>query len=275
MMEMKDKIATLSGNLVSLPPKDLAFAASLIAQFTKNGQLSERQEPWVDKLLERLPGASKKAVDRKPVVSKAQSTSPYIRSQAQTEVARLGDMTAVIDLFKTAQASLKWPKIRLKVENEIVILRLAGARSKNQGCVTLTGEGQYPTRTYFGLVSPEGEFERGHAVSDEMFEALCSTLKVLAMDPVKIVRDHAKLTGHCCFCNLELSDARSKAAGFGETCAIHFGLQEQWKRASRTAPQPMVAVVGNKKVARDGLDDILEMTGTKRVTKKVAVKGRR
>ena len=49
-------------------------------------------------------------------------------------------------------------------------------------------------------------------------------------DPAAVVTRHGKLTvAHGFFCNASLSDDRSKAAGFGETCSKNCSLHEQWK----------------------------------------------
>ena len=71
---------------------------------------------------------------------------------------------------------------------------------------------------------------------DQLAKELVKILKSLAKNPAAVVASHGKLTGHCAFCNLELSDPRSKAAGFGEICAKKFGLHDQWRTATqRTA----------------------------------------
>ena len=42
--------------------------------------------------------------------------------------------------------------------------------------------------------------------------------------PAEPAARHGKLTGHCCFCNSELSDEKSTAVGYGPVCAKRWGL---------------------------------------------------
>ena len=55
-------------------------------------------------------------------------------------------------------------------------------------------------------------------------EAISARLKEFAASPAKIAADHDRLTGRCCFCNTVLSNDKSTAVGYGETCANHYGL---------------------------------------------------
>ena len=51
-----------------------------------------------------------------------------------------------------------------------------------------------------------------------------SILAQLATQPAQLAAKHGKLTGHCCFCNSELSDEKSTNVGYGPVCAKRWGL---------------------------------------------------
>ena len=53
---------------------------------------------------------------------------------------------------------------------------------------------------------------------------LSSILAQLATQPAQLAAKHGKLTGHCCFCNSELSDEKSTAVGYCPVCAKRWGL---------------------------------------------------
>lgn len=58
----------------------------------------------------------------------------------------------------------------------------------------------------------------------EMVDADKSMLEGLGSDPVRFLVQSSKDMGRCCYCNLPLDDPRSKACGYGATCAKHWGL---------------------------------------------------
>ena len=49
-------------------------------------------------------------------------------------------------------------------------------------------------------------------------------LQRLAADPAGVASKYGKMTGRCCFCHLQLTDAKSLAVGYGKTCAKNYGL---------------------------------------------------
>jgi len=54
--------------------------------------------------------------------------------------------------------------------------------------------------------------------------AFGQVLKALAENPAAVAAAYGKLTGNCCFCGSNLSNARSTGVGYGKTCAEHYGL---------------------------------------------------
>jgi len=210
-MELALQIQELTAHLPSLPYHRLGFATSLINQFSRFGHLSEKQAPWVDKLLAVAKG----------------------EEPPQPERIAVGDLTGLIDLFKTAGAKLKFPKIRLQVDGKAVVLSVAGSKSKAPGSVNVAGAGGWSDREWYGRVSPEGQFDPSRSLPPAFASALIPVLRELARDPIASVKRYGTLTGSCMFCGLTLSgeDGRSKAAGMGEKCAKNYGLHDYWKAA--------------------------------------------
>ena len=145
---------------------------------------------------------------------------------APRETVTVGDMSGVLALFAKAQKHLKYPAIVLSVPAADVTVRLsvAGPRARVPGSITVLDANKGDDgRDWFGRITTDGAFQpsdrlngKGPAVADRLREFAC--------DPVKVAADHGRLTGACCFCNLPLTDARSTAAGYGQTCARNYGL---------------------------------------------------
>jgi hypothetical protein len=156
-------------------------------------------------------------------------------------VVHVGEFAGVIALFEAAKLHLKFPKIRLVCAGTKIVLALNGPRAKNPGAVSICGEGRYPNRAYFGRVSPDGSFSP-FKLSPVFEAALTALLAKFSADPAGVAKEHGKLTGHCCFCNLVLGlgeDKRSVAVGFGPKCAEHYNLKEEWLRGVAAVPMPV------------------------------------
>ncbi len=204
-------ILELTANIVKLPQHDWGFASSLINQFSRKGDLSPNQWPYVRSLLAKAKGE----IPAGPVA------------------AEVGDLSGLLNLFKAAGTKLKYPKIRLLIGQVGVVLSVAGERSKAPGSINIAGEGRFDDRTWYGRVSPEGKFDPSRSLTPAFSAVLVPVLEKLSRDPAAAVREYGKLTGHCMFCSLPLYDDRSIAAGFGETCAKNWGLHDEWKEAAK------------------------------------------
>lgn len=211
---MQAKVAVLESIVLQLQPKDRDFGLDLINGFKKKGFLSDKQWYWVDVLISRATGTE--------------------QSQVQVNV---GDFTPVIELFKKAQKHVKYPKISLQVGAQPLQLSVAGSGSKAPGTVNVTDGRPFGNNIWFGRVTPAGEWKKGYA-SNEALDAVESFLKKFGAKPAEVAKEYGRLTGKCCFCNSPLTDERSTAAGFGPTCAKHYGLEEEWKQAQAVLAQP-------------------------------------
>lgn len=208
------KVAALESVIQLLTPGDRDFAKDLTKCWNHKGFLSERQWPWIDKLLNRATGVAPKA-----------------------QVLEVGDFSGVLKLFKTAQVHLKYPKITLMVENQPLALSVAGAGSKAPGTVNVTDGRPFGQNVWFGRVTPQGVWEKSQSASEKELAAVGAFLQKFGKDPSGVAKEYGRLTGRCCFCNGGLTDERSTAAGFGPVCAKHFGLESEWKTAASKAQQ--------------------------------------
>jgi hypothetical protein len=129
----------------ALGARDKKSAQSLIKQFDKNCQLSDRQWPWVAVLADRIECAGA------PDFTK--------------ETVQIGEFQGVIALFDKAKEHLKYPKITLALgtEEEIkaglgkpVQLSVAGPASKYAGMVCVTDGKPFGQNKWYGPVAKDG-----------------------------------------------------------------------------------------------------------------------
>jgi len=208
LYDLGAQVQELINNLPKLPVNKLGFASSLINQFSRKGSLTDRQIPYVAELV---------------ALAKGEQPTPT----------NVGDLSGLIALFKAGGAKLKYPKIRLSITGKRVVLSLAGERSKAPGSINIAGEGGWTERDWYGRVSPDGTFTPSRKLTAEFSAELVPVLEQLSTNPIAAVQAYGKLTGNCMFCGLGLSDERSTAAGFGETCAKNWGLHKAWKAAAK------------------------------------------
>lgn len=191
---MTDLIAALRSNLAKLSAGDASFAASLLDQHARRGDLSPKQWPWVEKLVQRATAADKP------------------REQ-------IGDLSAIMALFKTAAASLKHPKVILALPEGIEIkLTIAGDRARHPGTINIVERDD--ERRFFGRIMLDGSLD----ARDTAPASLPGLLRDFAANPAGIAAAYGHATGCCCFCARELTDARSVAVGYGPVCAEKFDL---------------------------------------------------
>lgn len=187
-------IETLRAKLANLPARDQEFATSLLRQFDQRGSLSDRQWPYVTKLVE-------KAAAPAPVAAPVKA-----------------DAGALFALFATAGENLKSPKLRFKVDQALVQFSPAKPGSKNPGQIYVKIDGEYA-----GKIAPDGEFRAAFDFRAQS-ASLAALVSSLSSDPLSVGADYGRTSLNCCFCNLTLTDARSKAVGYGKTCASNWGL---------------------------------------------------
>jgi hypothetical protein len=191
------------------------FAADLLAQhnrhlYTPRGRtgsyvyseprpLSGNQMVWVHKLaLERL------AREGAPAGRALNPAGP--------------DFSRVRALFdKAREAGRKFPKMRFAKDSLVIVLSLAGERSRTPGAVNITDERRYPDNTWYGRVNVDGTFTAGRDLTPPAREFL----EALAADPERVAAEYGRETGNCCFCGKVLTVA---CTPWGPDCAKVWGL---------------------------------------------------
>jgi hypothetical protein len=182
--------------------KSVAFVGSLL---TKHARYGERVTPGVAEWLIKMAGE----VTAKPVAPMA-----------------IGSPAGILGLFAKAAERLKYPAIEIETgvaEVGMIRLAVAGAKSSEPGSVTVTSPGKFATRTFFGRITPAGEFKASPRIGETAI-ALGAFLAAFAAEPAKIAAEHGHKTGSCCFCARGLTTAESLAVGYGPVCAGHYGL---------------------------------------------------
>ena len=200
----------LNENIGKLYVKDQDFAKSLCALALKYG-LTGKQAEWARILLQR-------AYDGPKVL----------------KTLTVGSLQHLYNLFEVAKKHLKKPAILLSiprvtedgdVETDEVKIFPASMGGKNAGKLYVTDGKPYGQNKFYGSVDAQGDWialNHNGQVKD--------LLEAMSKDPAGTAKEHATLTGRCCFCNHKLTDERSTAVGFGPDCAKHYNLTEAWKQ---------------------------------------------
>lgn len=206
-----------------------SFAENLIAGFERYGSLTDKQAPWVGKLLAR---AEQQGGD------------------TTAKPAAIGDLGGILALFAHAAKRLKFPAVVLGVPGfpaeAAIRISIAGERAKFPGSITVTSAekyergGEFLERDWYGRIV-DGAFQPSNKLNDATGfacqteartwtrdaayrAAVIARLQAFAADPSKVGGEDGRLHGRCCFCRIALTDERSTAVGYGKKCASNFGL---------------------------------------------------
>ncbi len=204
--------------LASVPNDN--FAADLARQGADRG-LSPRQWEWAYVIAQEFLTAQ----ETRRTEEAAQL------NQAQPVVANEDQMIGILNLFTQAKEHLQYPKIRLACQGRRYRLWVAGERARNPGWVNVDTDGSYNERTRVGQISTDGLFIPGRDANMNEHNGLVDLLRRLAEDPTRVAAEYGRELGECCFCGLGLTDERSTAVGYGETCARQWG--RPWGEAGK------------------------------------------
>lgn len=149
----------------------------------------------------------------------------YVRNQNSSIKTDLGgSFEPLIELMSKGNKA-KYPAIHLQTEDgKPVVLRIAGERSSNAGSINVTDGRPYGENTWYGRVSPNGQWTPNRRVNPSAQASVSSLLIAMASDPAGTAAKFGKLTGRCSFCNRGLNDVRSTEVGYGPHCAKTYGL---------------------------------------------------
>src|SRR6266436_111749 len=126
---------------------------------------------------------------------------------------------------------LKYPKIRLHANNDTIVVKLAGSKSRYEGQLVVTNDAGFgsPSNRYFGRVDQQGAIIAGR----DLTPAVEHLLEEFAANPVEVAQRYGALTGNCMFCDKKLDDAVSVAVGYGPVCAQKWNLPHSAAKQSR------------------------------------------
>jgi hypothetical protein len=185
----------LSAAIPMLAARDVDFAVSLLTAANSSKGLTQKQEYWVQKMIERAAMAN----------------------QPKTVVSVAG----IVNLLTKASDKLKFPKIRLRAESgQRVVLSIAGKKSRHCGSVMVTDGFPFGENTYFGRIGTDGSIDE----SSHMTPEVMALLTAFAADPAGVGSLIGKKFGACCFCSRPLETTESVTAGYGPTCAENYNL---------------------------------------------------
>lgn len=172
-----------------------SFAADLVRKAKKFG-LSDKQWAWIHRLVWEKDHPEAK-VEKKVVTT---------------------TVCGILELFETAHANLKYPKLLFSIEGQDVKIQRAGAKSKHKGCLNLTDGKAYGENKWFGRINTDGSI----TVSGLMTDAILALLLALDKAPAETIEKYGKATGNCVCCGLPLTN--SAVIGYGEKCAANWNL---------------------------------------------------
>ena len=139
---------------------------------------------------------------------------------------------SIFELFAQAIShNLKFPKLRLQVGNDTLVVKLNGVKSKYQGSIALANDAGFGSQAsrYYGRIELNGGLVAGRDLTPEIE----TFIQKLAADPIGTCAENGKLTGNCSFCQKALTDGNSLAAGYGPICAKKYSLPWNAAKESR------------------------------------------
>jgi len=197
----------LRGLLGQLRNGDLSFAASLLEQYQDRHTLSVKQWYWIDELAKR---------------AEAQVTAQAAAPKAAPAPAP-ATLLPLIELFDKAAQRMQFPTLVFSCDGRDLKLTRTGVQAREPGAISVTSaRGGFNSRRFYGTVGRDGRL-RGNSATAAL-PALQGVLETIAADPLAYARAYGLETKECCFCATELTDPRSRAAGYGPTCAKNYGL---------------------------------------------------
>ena len=163
------------------------FAASLVRQYTRKGELSERQWDAAERMIRKVRDTNAR----------------------KATLQRSVDVSRITDLLKGA--AVKRPVFRAAG----LSFSMANPNGKNAGAVYVI----HPEHGYQGKIM-DGAFQPSAGCSPASADAVVAVAK----DPRGEAIKHGKMTGACSCCGRTLTDATSVEMGIGPICAEKWGL---------------------------------------------------
>ena len=126
------------------------------------------------------------------------------------------------DFFNEASHSLSTPKVVFALPFGRLKFNRSGDKAKTPGVVHVSDGKEWgdSSRVYYGSIQTDGNFRPSRDCTPEVKEFL----EAFNTDPVGTAASQGQASGNCCFCYKQLTVERSRAVGYGPTCAKNFTL---------------------------------------------------
>lgn len=173
-----------------------SFAQSLVQQYNNRGELSPKQWPYVHKMI-------------------GQAATP-----AAPRPAGFGPIVAMMD---KAFSGTQFPRFDFECDGLALRMTRNGKQSKTPGAVAIvTATKSYSDRLYYGRIDRDGTL----VLSDngKKLPSLEVSLRAIVQDPALVARSFARRFSRCGFCDQDLTNPNSVAAGYGPICAGNYNL---------------------------------------------------
>lgn len=234
--ELVDKLDSLRPYL---SPKSQNFAQSLIRQGKNKGWLSDKQMPFVHKMIAEAEEAKASRVARDAKYAADRIARAAAREAHRIATTPVSDedaeegYEAVLELFDAAGSTLTRTKIHLITDSgKEVVVRSNRRKAESNDVLYVHHHGaeNNDRNAQFGHISKDTSSWNFTPATDEEVR---ETMSLFKANPIQTVIDMGRKSGRCCFCSLPLTDERSTAHGYGKICAGHYGLA--WSRATARA----------------------------------------
>jgi hypothetical protein len=142
-------------------------------------------------------------------------------AQPPKQVATAASGQKIQAMLVKAASHLKYPKLTLKIGEQVVKFARTGETSKNPGSISITnGKGfRTPSSEWYGSIV-NGQWTPGRDATPQ----IGAIVEKMEADPQAFVAEQGKASGNCCFCRKALTVQRSMTVGYGSTCAANYGL---------------------------------------------------
>lgn len=209
--QLAEQIAELNECLQNeqLEPNSASFAKDLISYYRSRGFLTEKQEPWIARLIDRAKPQREAARDA-PVKQGA--------GAAEHCESKLYDLFAM-----AAHAQLQWPSITYDTEVGTIKVFPASDNSKWNGNILFTNGENYPNTLRYAKLHMQDKLLTVFAACP-VGSPLYLQLRAIIADPIRQAVLEGHRTSNCCFCGLKLTSQESVLAGYGPICADNWGL---------------------------------------------------
>lgn len=135
------------------------------------------------------------------------------------EPEKVRGLLPIVEMFQNAMGSAKAACVLRVLHNETDTLKIKPAK-KYPGSHYVVG-GEWPDESYYGRITPDGEFIPSRLGTDE---GVVASLRQFAANPKEQAFRYGRVLGHCCFCGRLLTEQISIDLGYGPVCEKKWGL---------------------------------------------------